>query len=735
MLAKEMRSLLPTFKVQNMRSVRGPVELFLIYAMTLDPKTAPRRLRDILRHEHVRSEKGGHETFFEFLKNRCLSIGAHETQAAMSKMQAIWRAAAIRDGFETEIPCPFDPTYDRLPIKKGEKERNGRALEREVIDILIELNRDGNWGFARSLGRYEYSVRVSDGVYEVMFWPAVPLILEITLRTGHRLRSVRWLDSGEGDQRWYDPITMTDRENTLPCAMKDRREFAVRYLRLDDSDRTPVNSMYLCVAKTGAYETPYCPPELIEPICEMREIQVRYNSINSPVPAIDIREQTGDTDESLFAKVFPLFRLPGALGDVVSDFMMRSYYKEFLKYAQPIVAERLGRDIPLIDLERDLALTTFHDHRRSLVTNSEEQGVPVSVIQTHLGHDSEQTTNIYNRVRDHRVHALVQQATYNQNLIDRIAANDPAALKEIAEQVEAVSGKNAPQTKRLRQMSGGSRPAFLDLFVHGMCVGGDCSAGGPLKRGFRLPVWRPRACGSCIFRGTGWAFRAGIVGRQNLLKIELRMSASKSAELNQVIARTEAGGRPTQALSTLLRSEDELRRNLTNELRIEQETLRRVDAAARAARLAGRSPNTVILMNGTFDFDKIETVEQRVHEFEMLHSVMKDAIVIPASIVEIPPAVPFEIDRQVRAILRANRLEDVLYRIPAEQKNEALVAIGDIFLDVFGEIEEFQRVLAASEQGISSEVIDKVSERIRTAAATPKAIGPVGGPRVLDWGA
>lgn len=74
----------------------------------------------------------------------------------------------------------------------------------------------------------------------------------------------------------------------------------------------------------------------------------------------------------------------------------------------------------------------------------------------------------------------------------------------------------------------------------------------------------------------------------------------------------------------------------------------------------------------------------------------------------------------------------MLHRIPADQKNEALVAIGDIFLDVFGEIEEFQLVLEASEQGVPNEVIAKVSERIRTAAENPAAVRRPDGPRLLD---
>lgn len=717
-LAAEMRELLPSFKVQNMRAVRNAVDFFLIYSLVLGPELQIGRLRDITRHDHVRSEIAPHETFFEFLLSRCLTRGADAARSAMSKMQDLWKAGAARDGYDRHVPCPFDATFDRLPSKKHERGRAGRALDQEVIDILIELNRAGGWAFARSLAHCYYIVRNPDGVFERMFWPLAPLALEISLRTGHRLRTVRWLDSGEGDERTYDPITMTDRQNLLSCAIEGRRQFAIRYLRLDDADRTPVNAMYLCVAKSGAYESAYLPPELIEPICQLRDLQVRYNPMMRPVPAVDNRARTTETDDSLFANVFHLFRTPERFQDVVSDSRMRTYYKAFLKYAQPIVAERLGRDYPLVDLERDLVLTTFHDHRRSLVTNAEERGVPISVLRMLLGQAANETTNGYNHVRDRRIHAAIQQATYDASLIEGIAQNQPQALQSILEQVEVVAGKDSPATRRMREVVAGTRPALLDIFMHGLCIVGDCATG-RIKSGHRIPMWRPRACAGCMYRGTGWAFRAGIVSRINLIKIELRMSGVRSVELNTRIGKEAVAGRPVNALERGRAAEEELRRNLTDELRLEQETLHRIDVAAKAARLAGRSPNSIVIANAVFDFDQVETVENRVHDFELLLSVMRDVVLIPAASIELPPVVPFEAERQVRTILRANKLEDVLHRIPESEKVEALVAIGDVLLDLFGDVEEFQRVLDESREGIPQAAIEAVAHRITDAAVRP----------------
>ncbi|MGO6764067.1 VPA1269 family protein [Rhizobium johnstonii] len=721
-LAAEMRELLPSFKVQNMRAVRNAVDYFLIYSVLLGPELRIGRLRDITRHHHVRSEVAPHETFYEFLLSRCLAVGSDSARSAMSKMQDLWKAGAARGGYDRHVPCPFDATFDRLPSKKKERGRAGRALEKEVIDLLIEINRSGGWAFARSLSTSYAVVRNPDGVFERMFWPLAPLALEISLRTGHRLRTVRWLDSGEGDEQTYDPVTMTHSRNTLPCAIAGRNQFAIRYLRLDDAERTPVNAMYLCVAKSGAYESVYLPEELIEPICELRDLQIRYNPMNKPVPAVDNRARTAETDDDLFSDVFHLFRSPDRFQDVLSDAKMRTYYKAFLKYAQPIVAERLGRDYPLVDLERDLALTTFHDHRRSLVTNGEERGVPISVLRQLLGQASNETTNIYNRVRSRRIHAITQHGTYDAALIEGIAQNQPEALTSILEQVEAVAGAESPAAIRMREVVTGKRPAFLDIFMHGLCIVGDCATG-RIKAGHRIPVWRPRACGGCMYRGTGYAFRAGVINRINLLTIELRMSGTRSIELNDRIGKESAAGRPVKALEKGRATEEELRRNLTDELRLEQDILRRIDAAAKAARIAGRSPNSVVISNAVFDFDKVETVENRVHEFELLLSVMRDVVIIPAAAIELPPVVPFEAERQVRAILRANKLEEVMHRIPESDKVEALVAIGDVLLDLFGEVEEFQRVLDESRSGIPQPAIEAVAHRIREAAERPS--GPL----------
>lgn len=730
-LAAEMRELLPTFKVQYMRAVRDALDLFLVYTLLLGPDRGVRRLRDIRRHDHVRSEISPHETFFEFLQTRCAEVGGHAARAAMSKMCLIWKAGAVRDGYDADVPCPFDPTFDRLPggaaSKKG---RAGRALDQAVIDILIELNREGDYGFARSLGWYDVNLRDAGGRYSVVFWMAVPLALDISLRTGHRLRSIRWFDSGEGDERFYDPFTMTDAPNGLPCAIAGRSEFAIRYLRLDDADRTEVNAMYLCVAKGGPYETAYLPDELVEPICRMRELQIRYNPMKAPVVSIDNSSRVAETNDDLFAPVFPLLRTPNAFQDVVSDSSVRSYYKAFLKMAQPIVNERLGREYPLVDLEDDLALTTIHDHRRSLVTNGDERGVAISALRTHLGHAGDPTTHSYNRVRDWRVHSLVQMATYDTELIEGVATSRPEALRQISEQVEAVSGKNSPQSARLREMRDSARMPSLDVFMHGLCIGGDCATGAQ-KSGQRIPVWRPRACGGCLYSGRGWAFRAGVVNRINLLKIELRMSGTRSADLNRTVARLEAEGRPVQALVGAVAAEETLRRNLTNELRLEQEHLKRIDVAAKAARLAGRAPNSVILLNSVFEHEKVATEERRVHDLAMLLLVMRDAVVIPAARVELPPAVPLEVERQVRSVLRANGLEEVLHRIPEDEKIESLVAIGDVFMDLFGEVEEFQRVLEESAQGIPQSAIQEVATVIEEAAARPQPNGMPQAARLL----
>jgi hypothetical protein len=732
LLAAEIRELLPTFQVQQMRPVRNAIELFLIYTLLLSDDRRVSRLRDIRRHEHVRSETTRYETFFEFLLTRCSDVGSDSARASISKMNQVWKAAALRNGYDRDLPCPFDPLFDRMPTKGGSKGRAGRALDQEVVDILIELNRKDDYGFARSLGWYEFNVRdVATGLYSTVFWPAVAIAADISLRTGHRLRSIRWLDSGEGDERSYDPVTMTDQPNRLPCAMPGRQMFAIRRLRLDDDTRTEVNAMYLCVAKGGPYETAYLPPELIEPICTMRDLQIRFNPLKAPVASVDNKDRVAETQDDLFAPVFPVLRFPETFQDVVSDGRARGYYKALLKMGQPIVNELLGREYPLVDLEADLVLATYHDNRRSFVTNQDEAGTPIAVSRVHLGQAGDATTHLYNRVRDRRIHGLAQVATYDADLLEGVAGNRPDALQRIAAQVEAVSGKDSPQASRFREMRKGGRFPPLDIFMHGLCLGGDCATGAR-KGNQAIPVFRPRACGGCIFSGRTWAQRAGVVNRINLLKIELRMSGNASAELNRTIAKLEADGQPVQALARNAASEETLRRNLANELRLEQDHLKRLDVAAKAARLAGRSPSSVVLLNSEFDFDKVETEERRVHDFEMLHIVMKDAVLIPAARVELPPVVPFELERQVRSILRANRLEHVLHRIPEGEKIESLVALGDIFLDLFGEVEDFQRVLDESAKDMPQSAIEDLAAVIEEAATKPRRDGTLQAARLLQ---
>jgi len=205
-LAEEFRGLLGGFKVQNMRQVQYALDYFLIYTLTLSGPTAPRRLRDIKRELHVSSPASAHETFLQFLDARCPNTQLR--QSAVPKMLMIWKAAAVRDGFDALLPCPFD-RYDRVKAPENDGTKAGRTVEADVIGLLIEINRADDWGFARSLAESYYLARHPDGFYENVFWPVSAIILEFTLRLGVRLRTARWLDSGEGDENVYDPVSLS----------------------------------------------------------------------------------------------------------------------------------------------------------------------------------------------------------------------------------------------------------------------------------------------------------------------------------------------------------------------------------------------------------------------------------------------------------------------------------------------------------------------------------------------
>lgn len=713
-LAAEMRCLLNGFKVQHMRHIPYALDYFLIYTLNLDPSVAPRRLRDIRRDLHVVSIDSPHETFLQFLDDRCEPTRSR--QSAIPKMLEIWKIAALRDGFAAALPCPFDQ-HDRVKGSETKNTKAGRALDAEVIDLLIEINRMDDWAFAKCLDTSYFLAKHPEGYYESVFWPASPIILEFTLRTGVRLRSARWFDSGEADEKTYDPLSQTYSVNESDTAISGRNEFVVRKMTLDDAARTAINGTWINLAKSGPYEIPYFPSELLEPVLFMRALQQKYNPIKSPIPAVDDKNNTVYTDLSQFPLVTPLFRTPDPLSATISEDQVRFYYKQFLKHAQPIVEARLGRPYPLVDLDLDVALSTIHDHRRSYVTNGDEAGVPMSVMQVLLGHASEGMTHRYNLVRDHRVHGRIQAATYDHNLIASVAEGSHEAISEMATQVGLVMGVDAKAARDLREMSSGARPFVIDCLAHCLCVNGDCSKGGQPKGGKAQPVFRPRACGGCRFAARSWAHRGGVVMRHNMLTLELRQSAARAANLNARIEKDEAAGRNVSALKLSSTSEDYFRRQLANELRLEKEWLVKIDVAARAARRAGHSPSAVILAGEAIDIDKVETSLERVHEFELLHMVMQDSVLLPASIIDLPSAAPLEYERHVRQILRANSLEECLYRIPPEEKTETLIAIGGVLLNAFGDVGEMQRLVESSANNIPDPAIEVIATQITTAVA------------------
>jgi hypothetical protein len=702
--AAQLRELLPLFQVKNINQVEHAMNLWLIYLMTVEADAAPIDLQSVSRPLHVHDLRGiNRHTFRTFLDSFYRDNARDLGNRALSTMQKAFRLAALRDGFQDQTN-PFDPKLDRISNvhKKKNDATPRKPLELEAWEFIVRKNRENDFAFARSLGpkRFHYTLRNPDtGKYETVFWPAEPIIIDIILNSGLRHVSARWVDSGEGDQYVIDRQTMTRIPNPHPSATLGRSEAFLQLVSLPGRERRKVIGMNVIINKTGKpYVIPWSDADVVESVYRILELQRRYNPIRYPVKPL--KNKTRDVtrgNPDLYQDIYPLFRDPaGAQNAAVSETKVLAYWKDLLRECQPAVNKLFGYDYPLVD--DDGLVFDLHSLRVTMVSNLLEAGVSLELVRDLVGHATWIMTWHYNGRRSAMLHTAMQKAMEARSQAhDRLASGNHAAIEEYAN--EAVTPEFVPDhigKRMLREYARRSGLAPFDVFLHGICPGGTCATGGEkIAEGRFKPVWRERACSGCRYRVTGVKFKPGILNRINNLQAEMRLSAKRAQELSLQIEQIEAKeGKAAHALRRTQGAESSLRDHLAKEYGLELRTLAIITEVEKMATEAGTSAEKLLLPAvGGLDPEKLECGFAECHEFELMHTLVKETRILPAAIMEIPHGVEASLKTMVREILRANDISELMFRLSPSQETDACIQIGDILLDKFPETARFQQLV------------------------------------------
>jgi len=729
--AAQLRELLPAYGNKAISQVENALDFWLIYLMTLDPEDAPKDFQSISRTDHVHDLSGRNtHTFWNFLNAYFKGKPADLPNRAITKMRQGFGLAAERGRFN--LSNPFDTKQDRIGggYRKKADVTPRKPLELEAWELIVRKNREGDYAFARGLGRgrCHYTLKNPDtGEYENVFWPAEAIVIDIILNSGMRHKSARWVDSGEGDEKVIDRQTMAMVANPHPAATLGRKDCFVQLVDLPGKQSRKILGQKVVDNKTGKpYVIPWVDSPVVDAFYRMLALQTKYNPLKRTVKPIKRKTQEiTRVDPELFPDVYPLFREPGDTQDLaISEFKVLSFWKDLLRHCQDDVNKLFGYDYPLIN--DDGLVFDLHAIRVTMVSNLLEAGVSLEVIQDLVGHATAMMTWHYNGLRSAKLNTSVQAAMEARSQAhDRLAAKDKDAIEEYAKEavVPDFIGHHVG-AKMLRNYGKRQDLSPFEIFLHGICPGGSCSTGGETGPDGFSAVWRERACSGCRYRVTGPRFLPGIQNRINNLMAELRLAEQRNQDVSQALEEKEAQtGKEDHALRSIQRSESRFKNRLTEELAKELRVQKMAQEVREMAVAEGNTGDDILLpVVPGFDPAALGYGMSQVHEFELFHTQVKEMRLLPASIAEIPQGVEAYMKKLLKKILRANNLAELTATLPDHEETDAFIKIGDALLERYPEPSEFQQLIEGAVK-LDHQALEDVRKEVRAVIASmPKSV-------------
>lgn len=679
--AGDFRELFPLLQA---KSTNGPIDalnLFLLYLAELGEERAPKCLAEIVRGKHINSlGNPAHFTFMDFLGR--VGCQPDRKNTALTRLAQVWVLASKRDGFGSRLTCPIDRNIDEFGRSTRRRARTHRkAIDQDILSILMQENRRDDYAFGRSLGRYDRVVFDHEvGEASTEFWPAVPILFDLIFSTGMRKSSALWLDSAEGDECWPDPETLAEMPNPLATAEKRRKAGFLRIMEIAPGQR--VLGMHLEVNKTGAYAVPYVDPAAARQYVKMRNWQLRFNPANKPIPALRGKEKHL-VDHELVASVYPVFRDPqsGALMQPPGDDQVNRYWVALLKHCQPLANKAIGYDYPLV-LDETQPRWDIHSLRVTVVSVLLDNGVPIHVVQMLVGHASPMMTWHYKAIDLAAIHRSIQEGfEYRKFALsaERLSTLDEdeveaEIVKVVGQRVTLRSNEDWEGISLLKDNCGWGAESW-EMFAHGICPGGGCNTGGEYYKNVYQPVFRPRACSRCRYRITGPAFLNGLVLRLNALMVEIKQSMNQEAELEDEIVTAEDNGRPTVALRGAVGKLREARDALFAEWCAELRTIHACESLLSPSDGGAHLP----MITGMPEAEA-RTRLSETHFLNLMHMVIRDASVVSGGSADVPPGTREMRDELLMRVARTNGVEGFFYRMDDRTRRKALDRFGDLLL-------------------------------------------------------
>lgn len=673
---------------------------WLAFVFHLGPQ-APKSFRDVSRLTHVNDATGAFQAstgcFVGFMKSRLDQVGRGNPPRAISMLAQAWYKLRDADRWEDDSSCPFDTRLDRLTKYPPKNVRTTRsAIDKTVLQIISDENRRDDFAFARGYGRRQFHFNLQNshtGEYEDVFWPAVPIAIEIIINSGARNAAGRWVDSGEGDQFLAHRSQPRPTENNLPTSQRGRAE-AFLQKRSVAGAKGYVSTMHFCIDKIKTeHNIPWCPPHLEDLFWRMFDLQQTYNAIRKPVPAIDSNSKKR-RNNSHVNSVFPLLRMPdNAKALPFADYTLREYWYALLRHCQSIVDTALGYHYPLIDAA-GRPIFDIHSLRVTLATHLSNQGATLGMVRDILGQSSKVMAAHYDAAGPKEIIDAGQKLyALREEAAQRVIARDPTMLRALAREAVRPDSVVDHVGSELLLDGVGTPSASFDAFFHGICPGGRCKEGGKrVGAGKYESVWRERACGECRFRVTGPRFLAGMRDRADLLMVEIHMSKDRESAL-ATRQQQEDNALTKNQLQAEIRMEQTLQRNLLNEWQTED----RMIQMCRTVRLVNdKTPQNaigVLAKRSEIDPTKFEFIPTETHVLVNLQRLLKQSRTDPDLSFRLPRDTEEYRRKIIRKVMASRDVAELFYRLPDNEQPAAIDIIGDMITGITSDPSELQTIL------------------------------------------
>jgi len=696
---------MPLFGRKHARPLQNDLNMWLIYLLTLDECDIPETYMDVDRVKHG-------EPFAALLSEHYGRSKRRQDLQALSKMRLLWDAAAKRALAPTH-GNPFDIKLQTgTPINIDASGRE--AIIPKIAAFLSELNSKEGYSYARLNSKYyKRLLNRTTSQYDVVFLGFEAKIIDLCLNYGVRLIDARWTESGEGDEKIVDLQTMSEKPNSMSSAINGRKQGTIRLFQLEETLEWKLG-YYRITDKSGEPKfSPHLEPRIALMLQDTARLQNLYNPIPKMVEFIDPHDAHEAASRDKIAVGFPAFRDPDdqEFHSAISEDLVRRYWLDFCRYAEPLVAEHFGFHYPLI--VNDAVRFPIHDLRVTNATELFDLGFCLNDIAGLLGHVNGSTSLRYVARKHARLHAAKESALRKREE----PVDSEALLRHTIDHAYIPPDvDNHVGVKAAERLLETGRMSLLTEFSHGLCPGGECERGGPLNSAGRpTPVFRSRACARCRFRLVGFRYVGGMRRYVNQLSWEIRDSLRREAEANeQLAAREDDNGDGTVSWQPS-RSEALFRDQLLAEWGQEVKNHRGVLAAARALKAKGMDPERYLIPTSeAFEVDETSFAFIEASELELLWETV-GAEILPPGVLETPPHLRFRFNEIVRIMMRNSKLDDVLLRAPLNEHDAIMKDFASVVIDTL-ETNEIEALIEREFDGLEYPKLVDAIEGFRTKA-------------------